>query len=190
MIPLLKKTENLAPLRPDRAALHEIACAYAEDRFRHKGECDPTWLVAAGSEVSWVETTFDGPASKDRAVFFIRNALVVSRAQAYSYISEAYVGNIVGMTEAERKKWLAFATEHGVAALPERMREDVLMVFTHDRAGGASVSRYLVTIRRGGKGLNFLGPRADEPIDEAKGFGGRMFNLFEPEKPMEFGNEA
>lgn len=185
MIPHLRKTENLAPLRPDRRALHEIACAYAEDRFRHLGRCDATWLVAVGSQVAWVETPFDGPGDKMTTTILMRGMLAATGAQAYSYVTEAFVASVQHMPKAEMNHWLKFANEHGVAALPEHMREDVLMVFTHDRAGGASATRYLVTIRKG-KGPNFLGPRVDEPIDEANGFAGPMFNLFAPEQPMEF----
>lgn len=183
MIPHLRKTENLAPLRPDRAALHEIACAYAEEQFKLKGGCDATWLVAAGAQVAWIETPFEGVRDKQATTAMIRAMLAATGAQAYSYATEAFVAAVQGMPPGEVKKWLAYANEHGVSALPARMREDVLMVFTHDRGGGVSITRYLVTMRRG-KGPNFLGPRVDETDDPTQ-FAGPMFNLFVPERPLE-----
>jgi hypothetical protein len=54
------------------------------------------------------------------------------------------------------------------------------MVLSFDTAGGAAMSRYLVTMRPPGRGLNFLGPRVDLGDETVRGFSGLMWNLLEP----------
>lgn len=184
MMPQIRRTANLAPIIPDREMLHQMACIYAEEQFKLNGAIEPTWLIAAGSNMAWVETPFDDPVvSKDRAAHVMRGMLAGTHAQAYSFISEVYVAGFDNerMSKADQEKWIAFASEHGVSALPPELRDDALQVLSHDRGGGYSMSRYLVTLRHG-KGLDFLGPHQDEQFS---GVSGRMANLFafEESKP-------
>lgn len=177
MIPSVLKSVNLAPVIPDRVMLHEMACGFAEERFSLKGGMDSHWLVAAGSNVAWIETPFETPADKHPATVAIRVLLHTLKAQAYSFVSECWAAAFgPEMSDEERKHWLAFTDEHGVNALPEHLCDDALMVVSIDRDGGTSMTRYLVTLRHG-KGPNFLGPRQDD--DGMTGImSGRMFNLF------------
>lgn len=181
MRPHLLKTETLAPVIPDRAALHEMACGWAEQQFKLKGEAPAMWLVANGSTVVWIDTPWEDNVEKQASTLLIRMMLEKSKAQAYSFVTEVFVGAFGNLSDEENMRWLAFANKHGVSALPEHLREDGLMIMSHDRDGGLSVSKYLVTLRHG-KGPNFLGPRQDETPDG--GFAGPMFNLFAPEKDI------
>lgn len=181
MTPQIHRTANLAPIIPDRAMLHEMACTYAEEQFKLKGGMEPMWLLAAGFNVAWIKTPFDDAVrSKNVAANMIRAMIAGTGAQAYSFISEVWVAAFLDaqMSRKEQKKWIAFTHEYGVSQLPPELRDDALQVLSCDRAGGHSTSRYLVTLRHG-KGLNFLGPRQEE---EFTGVGGRMANLFEETK--------
>lgn len=181
MTPYLHRTDNLAPIIPNRALLHDMVCTAMEERFGLKGGVEPMWVVACGPSVGWLVTPFEAPGDKRLATMMIRDMLALTGAQAYSFVSECFVASLgENMTKAERQKWLTFCNENGVSALPASMREDALMVMSHGRDGHASVSRYLVTDRHG-KGPNLLGPRVDED-PEGDGMAGPMFNLFMPEQ--------
>lgn len=181
-LPNMIRTANLAPVIPDRAMLHEMACRHTEERYMLKGWIEPTWVVGAGSNVAFIETPFedDGP-SKDLAAFLMRGVLERYHAQAYSFISEAWMASF--KDDDERRKWMDQSRYHGVSSLPPHMRDDMAVIASYDRDGGASMSKYLVTLRAPGKGLNFLGPRQDDK--EVTGAAGRMHDLFKPEVPID-----
>jgi hypothetical protein len=175
------RTANLAPLIPDRAVLHEMACRHCEERYSLKGWIEPTWLIATGSNVAWIETPFtDDGRSKDLAAYIMRGVLERYHVQAYSFISETWMATF--KSEAERQKWKD-AGYTSVESLPPHMRDDMAVIASYDRDGGNSMSKYLVTLRAPGRGLNFLGPRQDDT--ESKGAAGRLFDLFRPEVPID-----
>lgn len=180
MLPRLVKTDNLAPIRADRKILHEMACQYGEEQFKLKGGMAALWIVASGPNIAWIETDWKDNREKDIANYAMRQMLDGTAAQAYSFITEAWMmGTNAKMSEPERKHWLDFSQKHGVRSLPEHMRDDVLMILSFDRKGGCSNTRYVVQMRKG-KGPNYLGPRIDE--DGLTSWGGRMGNLFKPEQ--------
>lgn len=183
MLPNMTKAISLAPVIPDIAIVHDLACRYVEERYALKGGIAATWVIASGANVAFIETEFedDGP-SKDLAAYVMRNVLARYKCQAYSFISEVWQASF--KNDEERKMWMKHAEYRGVSSLPPEMRDDVAMVLSHDRSGGHMLAKYLVTLREPGKGLNFLGPRMDESA-EFRGFAGRMSNLFEAEKPIE-----
>jgi hypothetical protein len=184
MQPRLYKTANLAPVIADRKALHNVACAFGEEQFKLKGCAPFMWLVAVGSQVAWIETPWEDEREKIMATYAMRDILTVTGAQAYSQMVEAWVCAIDNrMPEAERKYWTDFTEKHGVRSLPPEMRDDVLIVLSFDCKGGVSTSRYLVNIRP--RGPNYLGPRMDEPESGTLEWGGRMGNLFRPERDSE-----
>jgi len=183
MIPRIFKTENLAPVRPGRKTLHEMACAFAEEQFKLKGRAPFMWLMATGSNVAWIETNWSDDHEKRASTYLIRDMLQHMHAQAYSFITEAWVGAFTSekFSADEVKHWTEFSEKHGVSALPPHMRDDVLMIFSYDRDGPANVTRYLVNIRE--RGPNYLGVRVDEEQDLM--WSGRMGNLFMPERRTE-----
>jgi len=179
MIPRLIKTANLAPVKPGRTTLHEMACAFAEEQFKLKGGMAAHWVVATGPNVAFIETDWQNDNDKDRATYAMREMLMAMGAQAYSFATEAWTAAFASdtMSKAEQDHWMEFSREHGVRSLPPHLRDDVLMVFSHDRAGGVSVARYIVQMRKG-KGPNYLGPRIDDEFDGT--WTGRMGSLFDP----------
>jgi len=183
MIPRLIKTANLAPVKPGRTTLHEMACAFAEEQFKLKGGMPAHWLLATGPHVAFIETDWQSNDDKDRASYAMRETLLAMGGQAYSFTTEAWTAAFLPeMGEAEQKHWMDFAAEHGVKNLPPHLRDDVLMVFSHDRDGGVSVSRYVVQMRKG-KGPNYLGPRIDDEFDGS--WTGRMGSLFDSREDRE-----
>jgi hypothetical protein len=176
MRPVILKTENLAPVSVQRAGLHEMACAFVEERFKLKGRCAPVFATAAETHVAWVECDWANDGEKLASVEMMRITVQATNAHAYSFMTEAWVAAFDTLKPDEAERWITFCGEHGVSALPGHLRDDVALVLTFDRQGGCSMSRYLVTQRR--RGPNFLGPRVDDDGDT--GMTGRMASLFEP----------
>jgi hypothetical protein len=150
------------------SGLHERACRYAEKRFAKKGGLEPIWVLALPGSTLFLETPFDDTRAKNIAAFFMRKTLRRVGASGYSFISEAWMAAI----KADEPELVAFANEHGVAALPPDKREEVLMINSHDRDGAVMASRWLINSK--GK-KPFLGPRVDEEMAISSG---RLWNLF------------
>lgn len=180
MLPRLIKTENLAPVRPERKILHEMACQFGELQFRQKGGMASVWVMATGPSIAWIETDWQSSREKDVATFAMREMLEATGSQAYSFITEAWVASFEGLSDAERKHWMDFSNQRGLSALPPHLRDDILMVLSFDRAGGCSMSQYIVQMRKG-KGPNYLGPRIDANASDGLQWAGRMGNLFLPQ---------
>lgn len=129
--------------------LHELACHHVEQKFKSMGEIPPTWLIACESDVLWVETPWDDDNEKVIALHAFRELMKELKVHCYAQISEE----------------------------PDKYRDDIVQVFSFDKTGNYSGSRYKVTVRR--QAINFLGPRVD--IEET-GFEGRMWNLLQDVK--------
>lgn len=168
MMPRLVKTDTATSARLTREALHEIAVAFAVERFEDKGELISTWIMANDDAgIAWFETPWETDSEKDLHVLLMRKILQSSGVHAYAFITEAWVVKVDGppgedfIPPSER---------------PEGERgDDVLLIWTFDRDGNADCTRFLVTIRR--QGPNLLGPRVDE--DDVCNMEGRMWNLFQ-----------
>lgn len=179
MLPKVIKAESINPPL-DHLALHEMACKHVVENYQREGLTEPTWIIAAGSKVGWIETPFTDPVvSKEMAVAAVRTMLENTQAQAYSFICETWraVFNVETMGKEEVDKWLAFTKQHSVSELPEHLREDAAVVMSFSRDGSQAASVYKVS---DGK----LGERHDEDMKEMTG---RMASLFkEPsaDRPM------
>lgn len=162
----LLKEESLAPVRIDRAALHELAVRFAEQEFSRKGEISPTWIIACGKTLVWLVMPWESREEKLLMVPIIEAEMHRRGAHAYSMVTET---------------WTSGPAESGSESLPPRMmppdkRDNTMFVSTFDRKGGISDSHWLVTIRRNGP--NFLGPRIDDDAEDGpNGGGGLMWNL-------------
>lgn len=174
-IPFIKihKLQDLSPIVPDRKFVHELVINTVEGIFKEQGRIEPVWVISVGSELLWLKTPWESLNEKIITLKIINGFLEELKSPLYSFVSEAYAANLSNVDEEEGKELLKIVEEGGVAALPEDLRDDILLVHSYDRKGGSNHTRYKVTIRR--KGLNFLGPRIDEDDDQYKG---RMSNLF------------
>lgn len=178
---LLKMDTRAAPV--EREALHLLVCAFVEAEFKRKaGDLDPLFVVATGAQIVWLQAGWEDDREKRVTINAVRLTLAGTDAHAYSLVTQAFVASFDSrMSETERKHWLNFCRLHGVSALPPQLRDDIVMVMSHDRDGGIDVSRYLVTVRE--RGPNLLGPRIDED-QKLTGMAGQMFDLFHPAKPF------
>lgn len=153
-----------------RRPLHELAVGYATEQFDRKGECMPTWLIAAGGRIAWFESVWEDEQHKLLHVECMRALMAATSADFYAFITEAYIAKVEAKSEEE-------LADISLADLPKSERDDALLITTFDRAGGFDLTRFLVTIRRP-IGPNFLGPRVDE--DSSLGsMEGRMWNLLQ-----------
>jgi hypothetical protein len=172
-LPSLQKVDHLGPLTIPLHGLHAMALSSAEERFRLKGEHPPMFLIAAGTDVAWVEETWDSGAERGFKLALMRQLLQVMDARAYTFISEVYVATIT-FEEIER---------FGMPTVPPSQmptgnrRDEMLWIDSWDRQGGHYLSKYLITPRRP---LPFLGPRQDETDHDDEEFVGRAANLFQP----------
>jgi len=170
-MPSLKKVDHLGPLTIPLHGLHAMALKYAEERFAQKGEVPPTFLVAIGTDVVWIEETWSSNEERGFKFALMRVLLQEMRARAYSFISEVYVASMT-IEEAERYG-LVTDIEH----MPEDQRDEMLWIDSWDYQGASYNSRYLITpARPPARKRPFLGPRVDEEWDEQIG---RASNLFD-----------
>lgn len=151
--------------------LHELACLYTEEAFKGKGATPPVWALAGPGKIMWVVTPWDGEREKNMVAYVLRKAMNEFQIYAYSFISEAWVSKTLDPDKVKQVE------KRGVRSLPEDERDDVVMIFTHDRQGGFLHTQYKVTLTHVPGKLNFLGPRVDEEW-EAGSTTGRMWNLF------------
>ncbi len=172
MKPRIFRFDHLAPVTPTCEQLHEMAVAFAIEEFARKGAAPFMWLIAAGTHIVWLETSWDDDREKRASVLFVRQTLRAIGAHTYTQISEAWTANL---SEEEFKEHRA--ANRSVSDLPPDKRDDVLFVQSSSRDGRHLFTRFLVTVRS--RGLNFLGPRIDEVWDRPPV--GQMFNLFEDE---------
>ena len=171
--PELLSTQDLAPVRPTRSFLHNMACKSAEKAFAEEGGLEPFWLIASGTRVLMVGTPWEGTPEKRVSQNFVRLLLEVVGAQAYSFVSETWTAMVTKAELAFRAK-MDWIDEHGVLALPPDQREEILMVTSAGRdKGDQHLSRYV--INSGGK-KPWLGIRTDEAD---MGGEGPLFNLFQ-----------
>lgn len=168
MRPRLYKTDHLAPLKADRAMLHEIAVSFAEQEFSRRGKCPFVWLLAIDNDIVWIETPWDDDREKNLSVTAVEVMMEKFGAHAYAHTIEAW------LAKYEKEEWPEDGDLNKITLpsdLPKNRRDDVLMVFSFDKDDNHASSRYLVSLRPNGN--NLLGPR----IDEDEKFEGRMGNL-------------
>lgn len=181
--PRVIKIDDMGKLKPKRPLIHNLACAYVEDRFRHVGGVEPTWVIAAATRVFWLETAWEDEHEKAMIVRMIRCLLSLMKAEAYAVISEAYVSTILNDDPEIKRLMVERARSEGLGTLPKEFRDDVVFIASEGRSKKwrkHALSRYLVTERPRGLGLDFLGPRQDE-----EGFvhtEGRLIDLLTPDK--------
>jgi len=156
--------------------LHEMACSFVEEQFSLKGCVPFSWLLANYDNVAYVETNWTDAHDKVRTTRAM-GQFIRENVTAYSFISEAWALASANIPEDIRPLVLDWAENRGLAELPDEFKDDIVMITSFDREGGILMSQYKVTIRHQRRGLNFLGPRVDNPM-EADKVKGRMWNLF------------
>jgi len=175
-MPDLKKVDHLGPLTIPLHGLHAMALSSAEETFRLKGEHPPTFLVAAGTDVYWIEESWDSNEERGFKFSLMRVVLAMMGARAYSFISEVYVA---AMTVEEVEK---YGQPNELADLPRDRRDEMLWIDSWDRQGANYGSTYLITpARPPARQRPFLGPRVEQEYDVMVG---RASNLFQPPKDI------
>lgn len=183
--PRLIKTDRLLPPdHVDRALLHDLACTFIEEKFKLTGHTEPTWLIAQGNNLAWFETSWQGVAEKQLTIDTFRKFFADLGIDCYASINEAWAfsPNIVPPDEMEM--WLDRVKHEGLADIPDKYKDDIVMVTSFDKTDAYSMTRYKVTVRKPGRGLNFLGPRIDVPQTDQ--FSGRMWNLLVKEREADW----
>lgn len=165
MQPRVFKQEHLPGLT--RADLHEMMVAYGMLEFERRGEAPFMWIIKNGPHIYWIETPWQNDVEKEASTHILRNLMQKMNAEAYSFMTEAWVAVYTGTLEEAQ-------AARPPSDLPKNERDDVLLISTFDKGGGFDSTRFLVTIRDNGR--NYLGPRVDEG---AVGMvpSGRMWNL-------------
>jgi len=172
--PRIFKTENLAPMRATREMLHDMAVTYAEEEFDRRGQVPFLWLIAIGTRVLWLETPWENDWEKNASVRVLRRMMAELEVQAYAQMCEAWIA----VVNADKDGKLPI--DHRMPSeMSAKERDDVLMVSSYDRDGGCMMTRYLVSLRPGGR--NLLGPRVDIDTEHER-MTGRMFNLLAEEE--------
>lgn len=151
-------------------ALHEEACAFAENKHALKGEVLPTWIVNAPGHAIWVETKWRDENEKHAHATMIGVMCNAVSAKAYTLITEVYVAMYAAKPGEKEPDTSVMPSER-----PENERDEVLMVMTTTKDDRSMLTRYLITPRRHGNPL--LGPRVDED-GWTKGYG-FMSDLFD-----------
>lgn len=146
------------------ADLHEASVGWAERSFDADG-LTPTFSILTDEGIAIVMAPWRNEEEKVACFEMVSQKLAEDKARAYSLAHEIYV---TATTVAEARKPASIRKGH---------REEVLMISTYGRDGEVFISRFLITPARQGHDPS-LGPRVDYPDEEARGFGGRMFNLF------------
>ncbi len=170
--PNVIRHDRLGPLTIPLHGLHSMALSYGEDQFKRKGCCPPTFLLAVGTDVVWVEERWESSDERGFHFYMMRQVLEVLSARAYSFISEVYVAKASSEEEMQEKARME------LWRLPKEERDEMLWVDTWSREGQHYASNYLITPRK--HGLAFLGPRIDEAYKDHDEFTGRAVNLFKP----------
>lgn len=180
MMPRIYRRESVANLTPE--AQHEMACAFAEEIFGRKGQCPFLYILNDGGSQMWIETPWENDREKEAHVMAVAVVLQSSKSIAYTFISEAWVAVRNFKPDEKPSKDDLFKGVGSLGDLPKNERDDVVMIMTETRDGQTWSTRYLVTMRPPGLGLNYLGPRVDMH-DELKGMTGRLTDLFNKKVP-------
>jgi hypothetical protein len=168
MMPQLHRKDEIPGLTP--AAMHELACEYAEEMFARRGACPFMWIILSGDHWAWIETPWEDDREKRLHTYLIAELLQEFDAHAYTFISEAWVAVSPPGPDGKMPENVVPPSER-----PKNERDDVLFVLTQERDKPSVMSRYLVTMRPPGLGLNYLGPRQDEGHNMD---GGMLVDLF------------
>lgn len=153
------------------AELHEIACNYCEERFARYGELPPTWIISTGKQLAWIETKWESDDEKYVTTKFIAEMLRKLDIQAYTLMVEVWIA----VEHAKNGHKIDPSKIVQPSQRPKNERDDALLIITQPKGSKELHTRYLVTQRPPGLGLNYLGPRVDEDIPMASGI---MVNLF------------
>lgn len=170
MMPRLYRQERGPDIAP--ADMHEQACAFIEELFGRKGEAPFLYILAVPGGRVWIECPWENDREKDIHTMLIIEMLKQFKATAYTFVSEAWMA----VTTAKPGEKIDDANWVRPGDRPKNERDDVLIVSTESRDGELIYTRYLVTIRPPGLGINYLGPRIDEPPYDK--MSGRMVGLF------------
>ncbi|MGO8241283.1 hypothetical protein ELH77_19150 [Rhizobium ruizarguesonis] len=172
MQPRLFKQEFLPGIT--RADLHEMMVAYGMLEFERRGAAPFMWIIKSGPHLKWIETPWENDFEKNLQTSFIRTLMQKMEAEAYSFMTEAWVA-----VETATPDGKVPADAIAPSQRPKNERDDVLVIYTFDKHGGFDVTRFLVTLRDNGR--NYLGPRDDESMTGAMP-SGRMWNLLAKEQ--------
>lgn len=156
--PRLLKSDDHAPERISRRALHEAAVAFAVEIFDRKSEGHaPVCVLAGGSRVAWFEVHWESDDEQWLMMETMRRLGREMNLHAYSFISQAYaVTEMMKVDEPLPPDWIPPSER------PRSARDQILAILSFDKNGGHEMTRFLVTPRRQGPAL--LGPRVDEPV--------------------------
>lgn len=174
-----KKVAGIATL-PE---LHEHAIGIAEGAFKADHKAPFRWLVRVGAKKLIVlDTPWENEREKEASAALMRMFLRLFDADAYSFITEAWMGMIKDPTKYDGRP---------PSEMDPADREDILAVSSFDRHGASCFTRYGVS-RPDTTKAKLLA--RDDWIEEMRTDGsmhwaGRMFNLFELERPAEDENK-
>lgn len=171
MKPRLYRQERGPDIAP--ADMHEQACAFIEELFGRKGEAPFLYILAVPGGRVWIECPWENDREKDIHTMLIIEMLKQFKATAYTFVSEAWMAVEKYKPGADMPDPATFVRP---GDRPKNERDDVLIVSTESRDGELIYTRYLVTIRPPGLGINYLGPRIDEALGDKRS--GRMVGLF------------
>jgi len=171
-LPHAFRTDRLGPLTIPLHGLHAMALSHGEEQFARKGKCPPTFLLAVGFDVIWVEESWESSDERGFKFQLMREVIRVLNVRAYSFISEVYIA------AASKADWERDGPPTDLYKLPKNKRDESLWIDSWSRQGEHFTSNYLITPRR--TGLAFLGPRVDEVYKDYDEFIGRAVNLFQP----------
>lgn len=132
--------------------LHESVCAKVEEKFSLKGSVVPQVTIDEG--LHWI--SFATPAGSDQ------NDEQDDKDDAWDIAH--WLSSVMHLTHAR------FCSQVSIAA------DDITFVITVGRNGEWRISRWMATIAR--SGLNYLGPRIDEPNEELADIATDLWNLF------------
>jgi hypothetical protein len=164
--PRVFKQEHLPGIT--RADLHEMNVAYGMLEFDRRGAAPFMWIIKTGPNVRWIETPWENDYEKQASTNIMRDLMQETNAEAYSFMTEAWVAVETGSRDEVMKKAIPPSRR------PKNERDDVLMIHTFDTDGAFNATRFLVTIRDNGR--NYLGPR-DDITDMEMVPSGRLWNL-------------
>jgi hypothetical protein len=167
--------DKLAPVTPTRAVLHEMACQFAERLHRSGADLVFVWGLAQGQEILWIETAWTSEREKVNTILAMRDLMSMTKTHAYATITSAWMATMDENTDPLDRTLM---DEHRAAGgmicdLPARLRQDVLMIATCDRAGDGALTRYIVDAK------NQLGPRQD--VSNYEALEGRLVNMLKPD---------
>lgn len=168
MQPRVFKQEFLPGLT--RADIHEMMVAYGMLEFERRGTAPFMWILKNGPHIYWIDTPWENETEKQVTTSVMHRLMRAMKADMYSFMTEAWVA-----VETRAAVTDEFPTDFTPPSQrPKNERDDVLMIYTFDKEGGFSASRFLVTIRDNGR--NYLGPRDDDSVAGAIP-SGNLWNL-------------